>query len=177
MLASFKRSTILAATGLCAIAGILASAPTASASTGNWGWPQRSTTVGHGTTAFTTFGMQCLTQPGCTALPGTTLTFSPQGGTTITNPKNATFPFVRSDTAARVGTCATDQFGIQCTLTSPVSLAYGAQLVGNAFGSGISLVVPGYLPPGTTVGEYTWYDPNGMSGTNPPTETILAVVN
>lgn len=173
----FKRSLVLAVASLCAAAGVLASAATASASTGNWGWPQRSTTIPHGATPFTTFGMQCLTGAGCSAEPGTTLTFSPQAGTTIANPGNAIFPFVRSDTGARVGTCATDLFGLQCTLSASVILTYGQQLVGIATNSGVTLDVPAYLPPGTVVGEWTWYDPTGMTGFYPPTETIVAVVN
>ncbi|MFB7532506.1 hypothetical protein ACFC0C_30685 [Streptomyces sp. NPDC056178] len=177
MFASLKRKTVLAAIGLCTIAGVLASAPAASASTGNWGWPQRSTPVHHGRTALTTFGMECLTAAGCTAEPGTTLTFSPQGGARVINPNNVTFPFIRSGTGAQVGTCATNSDSwIQCTLSSPVSVAYTDRLIGNANGSGISLDVPWYLDWGTVVGEFTWYDPNGMSDTYPPTETILAVV-
>ncbi|MFF1916811.1 hypothetical protein ACFVYE_35680 [Streptomyces sp. NPDC058239] len=177
MLVSLKRRTVLAAVGLCATAGVLASAPTASASTGNWGWPQRSGGVHHGRTALTTFGMECLTAAGCTAQPGTTLTFSPRGGASVINPHNVTFPFIRSDTGAQVGTCATTSYSwIQCTLSSPVSVAYHDKLVGNANGSGVSLDVPYYLQWGTAVGEFSWYDPNGMSDTYPPTETILLVV-
>jgi hypothetical protein len=172
-----KRSIVLAVVSLCAAAGVLWSAATASASTGNWGWPERSSTVTHGTNPFTTFGMQCLTGVGCTAEPGTTLTFSPQAGARIADPAGAIFPFVRSDTGVQVGTCATDSFGLQCTLNVPVSLAYSDELIGDATGSGVTLDVPAYLPPGTVVGEWTWYDPNGMTGFYPPTETILAVVN
>lgn len=172
-----KRGIALAVVSLCAAAGVLASAATASASTGNWGWPQRSTPVDHGTTAFTTFGMQCLTNADCTAETGTTLTFSAQAGAWISDPSHAIFPFIRSDTGVQVGTCATDQFGLQCTLSVSVTLAYQDQLVGIASGSGVALHVPAYLPPGTVVGQWTWYDPNGMTGFYPPTETILAVVN
>ncbi|HEV2345041.1 MAG TPA: hypothetical protein VGS97_13170 [Actinocrinis sp.] len=172
-----KRSIALAVVSLCAAAGVLASAATASASTGNWGWPERSTTVAHGTTAFTTFGMECLTNADCTAETGTTLTFSPQAGTGIVDPNHAIFPFVRSDTGAVVGTCAANLFGLQCTLNVSVTLAYQDELIGVATGSGVALAVPAYLPPGTVVGEWTWYDPNGMTGFYPPTETIVAVVN
>lgn len=178
MFASLKRAAASVATiGLCAAGGVLAGASSASASTGDWGWPQRATTISHGTTDLTTFGMQCLTSAGCTAQAGTTLTFTPQAGATVDDPDSAVFPFYTSDTFTRVGTCVNDSFGIQCTLASPVSLAYGAELVGDATGSGMSLVVPDYLPAGATVGEFTWFDPNGMSGTNIPTETISAVVD
>jgi len=178
MLASLKRAAAAVATvGLCAAGGVLAGASTASASTGDWGWPQRSTTIAHGTTNLTTFGMQCLTSAGCTAQAGMTLTFTPQAGATIADPHNAVFPFYASDTFTQVGACMNDFFGIQCTLSSPVSLPYGSELVGDATGSDMSLVVPDYLPAGATVGEFTWFDPNGMSGTNIPTETISAIVN
>lgn len=178
MLASLKRTAAaVAAAVLCATGGVLAAASPASASTGDWGWPQRSTTITHGTTDLTTFGMQCLTSAGCTAQAGTTLTFTPQAGAAIADPASAIFPFLTSDTYTQVGDCVNDVFGIQCTLSSPVSLAYGSELVGDATGSGMSLVVPDYLPAGATVGEFTWFDPNGMSGTNIPTETISAVVN
>ncbi|MFF2512801.1 hypothetical protein [Streptomyces sp. NPDC058086] len=121
--------------------------------------------------------MQCLTADGCTAQPGTTLTFSPQGGASVINPNNVTFPFIMSGTGTQVGTCAsTSHSWIQCTLSSPVSVAYGDRLIGNANDKGISLDVPYYLQWGTVVGEFTWYDPSGMSGTYAPTETITAVV-
>ncbi|HEU5333026.1 MAG TPA: hypothetical protein VFU73_09685 [Actinocrinis sp.] len=178
MLASLKRAAAAVATvGLCAAGGVLAAASPASASTGDWGWPQRSTTISHGTTDLTTFGMLCLTSAGCTAQAGTTLTFTPQAGAVIADPNGAVFPFFTSDTFRQVGTCMNDFFGIQCTLASPVSLAYGSELFGDATGSDMSLLVPDYLPAGATVGEFTWFDPNGMSGTNLPTETISAVVN
>jgi hypothetical protein len=177
MPASLKRAAALATLGLCAAGGVLASASAASASTGDWGWPQRSATIHHGTTELTAFGMQCLSAAGCTALPGTTLTFTPRAGAAISDPDLAAFPFVTSDTYTQVGTCVNDVFGIQCTLSSPVSVAYGDELIGDATGAGMSLVVPDYLQAGSDVGEFTWFDPNGMSGTNIPTETVSAVVD
>ena len=121
--------------------------------------------------------MQCLTSAGCTASAGTTLTFSPRAGATIVNPNQVSFPFVTIDTNTQVGTCVTNQFGVQCTLTSDVSLAFSQKLIANANGSGVGLYVPFMLEAGTAVGEFSWYDPSGMTGNNPTTENLTAVVH
>jgi hypothetical protein len=41
-----------------------------------------------------------------------------------------------------IGTYITDQVGIQCAFSSPVRVGNGDQLVGDATGTGISLMLP-----------------------------------
>ncbi|MDT0465500.1 hypothetical protein [Streptomyces gibsoniae] len=57
-----------------------------------------------------------------------------------------------------------------------MSVGYHVKLVGDATANGITFDTPFRIPWGTVVGQTTWYDPSGMSGTHPPTETLHTVV-